>query len=329
MIKIVKASVGALLSILVAELLNLSFVPSAGILTLLTLQNTKKETIFTALTRVGAFFIAMVYCSILFHFFGYSNMVFAVFLIFFTFTCYMIGFTDGISSSAVLSTHLLTAGDMTGAILMNEVLLLIVGVGIGIILNLFMPRTKPLVRKSQKDIDDKIIQLLNHLANRAIKDEEHQDLTKEFEVVEEDIQKAIDLCVENMNNTLFTDTRYYIQYMEMRQDQIISLQKVYDHLSPLDMVPSQAYKVAEFIRDIAASFQEYNNVGELILELNQLLDGLKDSELPVTREEFESRARLFLVLNELESFLLIKRKFIKNLSQKQLKMYWSKDAIDH
>lgn len=59
-LKSVKITAGAILAILFASCLNLKYSATAGIITILSIQNTKKETIQTALARGEALCCATV-----------------------------------------------------------------------------------------------------------------------------------------------------------------------------------------------------------------------------------------------------------------------------
>ena len=48
---------------------------------------------------------------------------------------------------------------------------------------------------------------------------------------------------------------------------------------------------------------------------------MKDSPLPVTREEFEDRALLYSVLMDLEYFLQLKKDFADALTKEQVRKY--------
>ena len=59
-INTIKISIAAILAILLAKLLHLEFAVSAGIVAILSVQPTKKETLRTALSRFLAFTVALV-----------------------------------------------------------------------------------------------------------------------------------------------------------------------------------------------------------------------------------------------------------------------------
>ena len=50
---------------------------------------------------------------------------------------------------------------------------------------------------------------------------------------------------------------------------------------------------------------------------------MKREPLPLSREEFESRAMLYHILMDLEEFLIFKKRFVEGLSDEQRRRYWN------
>ena len=109
----------------------------------------------------------------------------------------------------------------------------------------------------------------------------------------------------------------------MRRQQCVVLQDIYKKIVSLSFIPPQALQISEFIRNISISFGESNNARDLLDELAILTSEMKNSSLPVTREEFENRAVLYMILTDLEYFLQLKRDFSDSLSEEQIKKYWN------
>ena len=62
--------------------------------------------------------------------------------------------------------------------------------------------------------------------------------------------------------------------------------------------------------DAAWTLKSENTVESLLDHMEEVYAYMRQEHLPVTREEFESRAVLFYVLKQIEEFLRIKREFI-------------------
>lgn len=75
----------------------------------------------------------------------------------------------------------------------------------------------------------------------------------------------------------------------------------------MESKPDQASVVASLLESVSGSFHERNNALGLLDELEQVKLQMKAQPLPVHRQEFESRALLYLSLLELEQFLVLKR----------------------
>lgn len=161
---LLKTGIGSAAAILLADWFGLSYSPSAGIITLLTLQNTKKETIQLAVKRILAFVLAVAVSFLAFTAIGYTSVAFGVMVLIFVGLCTLLGLKDGISMNAVLMTHFLMKQRMDLPLIINEILLLLIGMGIGIIINLLMPNRKVKIRRDQLMLEEEMKRMLASLA---------------------------------------------------------------------------------------------------------------------------------------------------------------------
>ena len=67
--------------------------------------------------------------------------------------------------NTVLMTHILAEGSMGMADIANEALLLFVGTGVGVVLNLYIPGTETAIRSAQGEIEETFISLLSRMAS--------------------------------------------------------------------------------------------------------------------------------------------------------------------
>lgn len=325
---LIKTGIGSATAIFIASWLGLAFSSSAGIITLLTIQNTKKETVLIAVKRILAFVLANIIAFLLFSVIGYSAVAFGGFIFLFALSCIALGLQDGISMNSVLMTHYLIEERIDLPLIVNEIGLLIIGMVIGIALNLVMPKNKEQIRREQKELEEDIKTILRHMGN-ALKSD-IQLLTKstdtqlriDFKQLNSKLEHLLKKAYMEAGNRFFSDTKYMVSYLEMRKLQINVLIDIQDKIDQIPVTLQQSYPIAEYMGSIADSFHELNNVQELLEELNQLYHYFKKDELPKTREEFEYRAVLFQILKELEYFLLIKRDFILEMKDNNMKNYW-------
>lgn len=359
---VIKVGIGSALAIIVAETFGLIYSPSAGIITLLTVQNTKKETLAVASKRIVSFLMAIAVSYIMFSSFGYNPWVFGGFVLVFVGLSYLLNIKDGISMNAVLMTHFLIEQRFDWAMFTNEAMILGIGMGIGIILNLIMPNYKKEIRLKQYILEEEMKRILKSMAG-ALKDkkaclmqegpydksiynsytssEDYDEEVKvsskevineynknkyrnntetiiiDFRDVDTLIEELIHRAYEDAGNTLLSNTRYLISYLEMRKHQIEVLKGISRNIMDIPVLIKQSIPLAGFLIKTSEGFHEMNNVKGLLEELNKLSIYYKQDKLPVSREEFEYRAVLFQILNELEYFLLIKRNFVLELENKE------------
>lgn len=320
-LKIVKISIGCCLAVLVANAFGLRSSTAAGIITLLSIQNTKRETLSIAGKRIAAFFTALVIAFAAFTLVGFNVVAFGVFLLLFTFTCYLLKLEAGISMSTVLVTHFWTQQSMSLPLVLNEFLLLCIGVGIAVLVNLYMPRGLPSIRRDQQTIDESMRRLISDMA-QVLDGSCRIGVDKELAAMDRLTSEALQRAYDNRNNTLAVDMRYYVEYIEMRIGQLALLQRIYECLGKIEFLPAQAKGLSGFMRRIAASFHEYNNAGSLLEELHALRQGYKSGPLPVNRAEFEARAVLFQIADNLEQLLWAKKRFAQSLEPWQIEYFW-------
>lgn len=305
-----KTAIGAALAILIAELLGLKYAVAAGIITILSVQNSKKTSFVLAFQRLEATVLALFIATVLFYLFGFSPMVFGIYLILFIPLTVALKITDGIVVSSVLVTHLLAEKSISQFWLVNEFLLMVVGAGIGILLNLYMPKLENEIKQLQHEVEFIIRKILFNMADslRLQKVAIHEE--ELFLNLEKVLKDGIERTLIQLNNYLISDVKYYTDYMKMRSLQLEILKYMRSHFTKFYMTVEQTELVAAFTEKVASEFSENNTGEELLKELAEITSSLKEQELPKTRDEFENRAMLFQFLNDLQVLLEIKRDFI-------------------
>lgn len=306
----IKTAISAAISMAIAELLGLRYASAAGIISILSLQNTKRQSIQAALKRLISCAISLVLGTLIFEALGYTPWAFGVFLMFFIPISVNFELEDGIVVNSVLTTHLLLEGSLTTSLLINEFSLIVVGAGLALLFNLYMPNMENTIKKDQKIIEEKMAQLLMSMA-RALETGVGTFQGDEFLVeLEARIKKGTKKAYKNLNNYIFVDASYYVKYMEMRQMQLDALKRMKRHFDRFFVSYEHGIMIAEFTKRVSEGLHEENSAKDQIDELDELRREFKSMELPKTREEFENRALLFQFLNDMEDLLNIKYNFV-------------------
>ena len=309
-IKLIKYVTGSVAAVLLAAALQLQFAYAAGIITLLTIQDTKKETVRVTAKRLVIFIIMTILSAVIFPLAGYHVWAFGIVLIPYLFCCMVLDMREAIAPIAVLCTHYISAQSCSPAMIMNEFLILMIGAGIGTLWNLFMPDGKRQLLNYQKTVDEKMVYILRRMA-LYIELEDKSDYTGScFEELDAMLANLKKEAIRYMNNHLITEDDYYYEYMLMRARQCDILKRIYADIIRLTTTQEQGKKLADFIRKAADEFAEQNDVSSLLSELERLHHYYEQQKLPVTRQEFENRSMLYHILEDMKAFLEIKRKFI-------------------
>lgn len=307
-----KISVAAVLAIVLADWLGLRYCATAGIITVLSIQNTKRETIWTALKRAAALGCAFLLAAVSFRILGYNIAAFAVYLFFFALLCFRMKWVEALAMVSVLVTHFLTEKNMTGGIMLNEILLFFVGTSFGILVNMHLHRRKHQFEALSDEVDNQIKGILYRMSQWLVREDRETYGSGCFETLDEALSKARLCAIENYDNSMLSDDTYEIDYVEMREEQSIILREVYENIKGLAYLPQQAIQVAALIRKIEEGYHRENTVEGLLAKTDAFLSRMATRPLPQTREEFEARAVLFYILKQLRNMLKLKYDFMKN-----------------
>lgn len=308
--KWIKLIIGAFLACVIADLLELQYYAATGIITLLTIQDTRKETFVITLKRIVIFVIMTVLSAIVFPITGFCLIGFGIILIPYLFLCLWLKMPEAIAPIAVLCTHYMGSESCSWDMIQNEFLILVIGAGIGILCNAFMPDNRKKLLKFQKQTDEKIIGILHRMSINLLKEDKSEYTGSCFAELEEVLGSLKKEAMTYMANHVTDPDDYFLQYMNMRTRQCGRLRELYGSIMRIRLVVEEARPISQFLEKIANEFSEENDVESLLLELEQLTASYKTSELPSSREEFESRAILFEMLSNIKTFLQIKREFV-------------------
>lgn len=314
-----KIAIGSSTAIYIATWLDLTFATSAGIITLLTILTTKLETLWLSLLRIVMFVVTVGLSWILFQNIGSGWLAYGVFILIMVMLCEFLGWKATISINAVTGTHFLVQNDFSGESILNEMLLLLIGISLAIILNLFWG-TDNLRRKIQHNIqytEEKLQIIQDELASYLLKKDIKGDVWKDIISLEEHIQHFIKQAYEYQGNAIKKHSAYYVEYFEMRLKQCGALHNLHSEMRKMRDMPKQANVVADYILQLKPKIQELNNPVPQIEQLEEVFVAMSKEELPKTHEEFEARAMLYHIMMDLEEFLIFKKRFIETWSQER------------
>lgn len=304
----IKTAVGAALAIFIAQLLNLQFFASAGIITILCVQRTKQKSVMSSWARFVACIIGLIYGIVVFELIGYHVISIAIILLVFIPTTVLLKIHEGISTSTVIILHLYIYGQVTISFLLNEIILITVGVGVALLMNAYMPSVERELSKIKNRVENLFEKILHELAIYA----EHGDQNwagKEITEAADLLHEGKNIALQNLENKLVRYEDEYYHYFKMREKQLEIIERILPLLANIDVQVEQGEMIGRFLQDLSEGVNPDNTAHIFLVELDELRKTFKQMPLPKTREEFEARSALFYLLYEMEQYLYIKQQF--------------------
>ncbi|PAD36940.1 hypothetical protein CHI12_04420 [Terribacillus saccharophilus] len=305
----IKTAVGTPLAIWIAELLQLENSVSAGILTILCTQVTRKKSFLAAWHRVAACLLAIVLSFLIFETIGFHPISIGILLLVFIPITVMLRVSPGIVSSAVIILHLYNSHHITLDLIINEIILITVGIGVALIVNLYMPSLDATIRRKQIILERNFTKILEEVA-LYLREGDQSWSGEEITQTEKVLKEANQLVGRDVENHVLRSEHPYYDYFEMRTKQFAILKRILPLISRLPETSySQCEQLAHFFSGLADSVHPGNTAVLFLEELESLRQSFDEDPLPKTREEFETRAHLLQLLYEMENYLELKQSF--------------------
>ena len=304
----IKIAFATVIAILIAQFFQLDYSVSAGIIAILSVLDTKKSSVLTALQRIASTVLALTIATILFRLFGFHIIVFGIYLLFYVPLAYRFTLQSGIAPCSVLVTHLLLEKQTSFSWLLNELALMMIGAGVAILFNLYMPSKASQIISLREQVEAKMKDVLQSFSE-VLQEGEDQNQISLLGDLDHLLEKYRKVVYAEFDNQLLDQSTYNIRYFDMRSEQVTILKYMAANLR-LCTLPTRENKIlAGLFFLTAAQLHEQNTGIYLMDDIDSLLQTFRESELPATREEFENRAILFQLLNDFRRFIQTKKDF--------------------
>lgn len=302
----IKTAVGTSLAIIIAQFFHLEFFVSAGIITILCIQNSKKKSLRSASDRFIACSLSILFSFIFFEGIAYHPLVIGLMLLLFIPVTVIFKVNAGIVTSSVILLHIYSKGNMTWGIVFNELGLIVIGIGVALLVNLYMPSLDQELRTYQQEIEENFRSMLKEIALYLRTNDSSWD-GKEIADTVKILEKAKSLAFRDVENHFVRGENYYYRYFKIREKQLEIIERTLPLITAIDLVVEQRYMIADFIEELSLSIHPGNTAKLFLAKLQHLREAFAEMPLPKTREEFETRADLLHVVKEIEQYLVIKQ----------------------
>lgn len=307
----IKTAIATPIAIGIAQLVGVSNVVSAGILTILCIQPSRKQSVESALHRFLACILAIIFSVVFFEFLGYNPIVLGVLLAVFIPTTVFLKIEKGILTSTVITLNLYGFGTIKMDYMTDQFLLTVVGIGTGLLVNLYMPSLDKHLKAIRVDLEKDFQTILKEIA-LYIKEDNMEWDGKEITTVTKTLEEAEELVERDRENHLLRDDHSFEKYFNMRKEQFELLQQMLPLVTRLPKRDELSDRIATFFEDLSDAVHPGNTAIIFLDELHKIRHIFNGQKLPETQEEFETRSSLYQLLFLIEEYLKLKNKFKKS-----------------
>lgn len=308
-----KMAISATIALIIGNVLGVQYATVGAVIAILSIQDTRKKALIVSYRRIVACTIGILLSVILYKLIGNSPIAFGIFLLILIPITLRLKTQEGMVPAVVLSTHILVAKTITMSLVVNELLLMLIGIGVAAIANAFMPSLEDEFKEDKDWIEEHYRIIINKMSKSLITHTVDIDEQKIIDEVEKRLYESKETAYKIVNNNFFRSSSYYTDYINMRINQFDTIKRMRIHFERFNIPVEQMTIMSDFTLCVSENISEMNDCKSLLSDLEILRDEFKKMELPKSREEFESRAQLLQFLNDMEEFLLIKRNFFTTI----------------
>ncbi|HEM4445576.1 TPA: aromatic acid exporter family protein [Streptococcus suis] len=307
-LRTIKLIFATVLAIYLATALGLSYATAAGIIAILSVLNTRKSSFKMARNRLFSTLLALTIAVLTFALFGFGIWTLGIYLALYVPLAYRFNWEAGIAPSTVLVTHLLLEQDISLIFLGNELALFLIGAGLALLFNLYMPSQEKKIEAYHDQVEDLLKQILLRFEAFLLNGDGRNEAAL-ITQLDKTLDEALKVVYLDRHNQLFQQTNYQVHYFEMRAAQNKILRTMAGNINKCLLEGRENVILSSLFERAAQQLSRENSAKELLLDIELFHATFRERPLPQTREEFETRATLFQLLHDMEAFIRLKVDF--------------------
>ena len=209
------------------------------------------------------------------------------------------GLQDGIVPGFVIVMQLYMSYSITQELLINQLCIVLIGILVALLFNLYMPSVEGELQKISQELNHNFemifLQFSRFIRKRErVWNDEYIIRTKKL------LETGIDLARRSEENSFFKRESFYLTHFTKRQQQFQLVERMVPLIINLPTAFEQNDMIADLVEEFAANLKESN---QMLEKFHALRHKFESMDLPKTREEFETRAALLILLNKIEQFI--------------------------
>ena len=303
----VKTAVGMTLGVIICKLLGLDNYASSAILVVLCIKHTKMHSVQAILSRLVSCLLILFLGSAIFSLLGQHAFVLGLIVLLFIPLTVVLNVQEGVITSCVILLHVFNAKAINGHLILNEIMLLIVGLGIAFLMNLMMPSLDKKLNHFKQDIENQITEIFNIFSQACSMHNDHLNI--KFDSLLLNIKKAKSLAFRDVKNQFVRNENSFYHYFDMREEQVELLKRMTSLLEKINTDDPILEKISQLMYEIGSNVNSNDYTALRLHSLYEIRLSLDDLPLPTTHKTLNSRAHIIQILNELEEYLNIKSQF--------------------
>ena len=303
----VKTAVGMTLGVIICKLLGLDNYASSAILVVLCIKHTKMHSVQAILSRLVSCLLILFLGSAIFSLLGQHAFVLGLIVLLFIPLTVVLNVQEGVITSCVILLHVFNAKAINGHLILNEIMLLIVGLGIAFLMNLMMPSLDKKLNHFKQDIENQITEIFNIFSQACSMHNDHLNI--KFDSLLLNIKKAKSLAFRDVKNHYVRNENSFYHYFDMREEQVELLKRMTSLLERINTDDPILEKISQLMYEIGSNVNSNDYTALRLHSLYEIRLSLDDLPLPTTHKTLNSRAHIIQILNELEEYLNIKSQF--------------------
>ena len=310
-IKSAKITLGVIVAILIAKGLKMEFYTSVGTIVLVSMLDVKKQSLKIAGIRLLAAIVSLGLSSLLFSLFGFSIAVFGIYL--FIFTIMMSKFDTMIATvlNVVLVLHVYSLKQISAGILLNEFLLMLLGITVALVFNAYNINIEKEIKGYQKQLEKHLSSIFSNMSLCLINECNYEIIEEQLKELKEIISVGKKRAYDYMNSYYIQHNNYYVEYFTMRSQQYYIIRSMQKILLPEFMQRSEVMMLKYFTEEFITNTKILDSYEMQLKALEAIKERFYEAPLPTTHRQLKNRIALNQYLYSMEEITSIMIRFIE------------------
>ncbi|MEW4355103.1 aromatic acid exporter family protein [Streptococcus pneumoniae] len=306
----IKLALATCLAVWLAHVLHLLYPTAAGSITILSLLDTRRASFKTAWDRLWSTILALVIGMSAFTLLGFNLWALGLYLSIYVPIAYKTNLSAWIPPCTVLVLHFFQEKTISWPLFTNAMCLFFIGAGLALLVNLYMPSQNKKIQEFHRTVERELKAILQAFHD-FLEDKSLSPIEELITQLDQTLSNALHIVYLDRHNQVFRQTDYQVHYFEMRQAQSRILREMAQSFTDCPMNAQEKQAFAEIFQLTEKQLSQTNAGHALLQAIARLWEDFHAWPLPQSRQEFETRAKLYQVLHDLEHFIQLKVDFYK------------------